>query len=158
MTDPKNTPSGFITTPSIADNLKMVSEVFKQIEKESVEIAEMLFEYLIEVSDDQVITGNIPQHPNPRINRYLAILNRMFALSRKHNKEGSFRILSRNTIETLDKKTYTICMCFDGGVSLDILCDVVNTENSARTPTKSPIKIDIRQFATSEIVKGSVRT
>jgi len=46
----------------------------------------------------------------------------------------------------LDKKTFTICMCLDGGISLDILCDIVNTENQARTPNTSPVKITIKKL------------
>ena len=36
-------------------------------------------------------------------------------------------------------------MCFDGGVSLDILCDIVNEENQAH-PTRSPVRVTIKKF------------
>lgn len=138
-------PSASIRSPSVADNLKMIAEVFKKIEEESVEIAEMLFEYLIDVADEDVMNGTIPKHKNAKINRYLKILNRLFKFSRKKASNGGFRIISRDMIESLDKKTYVICMCHDGGVSLDILCDVVNTENSARTPSRSPVRVVVKQ-------------
>ncbi len=131
---------------SVADNLKMISEVFKKIEEETAQIADLLFEYLIEVQDEQVINGKIPAHKNSKINKYIKILNRLFQFSRK-NSDGGFRIVNREMIESLDKKTYVICMCYDGGLSLDILCDVVNTENNARTPTKSPVRVVVKQFA-----------
>ncbi len=143
-------PSASVFSPSVADNLKLIAEVFKKIEEESAQIAEMLFEYLIEVSDEAVITGNIPPHKSEKINRYLKILNRLFRFSRKKEQSAGFRIINRDMIQDLDKKTYMICMCFDGGISLDILCDVVNTENNARTPSKSPVRVVVKQFAPSQ--------
>lgn len=141
----ENKPSGSIKNPSAADNLKLISEVFQKIEEESIEVAELLFDYLINVPDDQIMNGTISGHQNKKINKYIAILNRLFKFSRKDPLSGGFRIISREMIEGLDKKTYTICMCHDGGVSLDILCDVVNTENSARTPTRSPVRVVVKQ-------------
>lgn len=140
-------PSTSVAHLSVADNLKMISEVFKKIEEETAQIAELLFEYLIEVQDEQVMSGNIPNHKNSKINKYIKILNRLFKFSRKNHDGGGFRIISRDMIESLDKKTYVICMCHDGGLSLDILCDVVNAENGARTPTKSPVRVVVKQFA-----------
>lgn len=148
-------PAASIENLSIADNLKMISEVFKKIEEESVQIAELLFEYLIEVADDAVMTGTIPNHTNAKINKYIKILNRLFKFSRKNPDSGGFRIISREMIESLDKKTYVICMCQDGGFSLDILCDVVNTENSARTPSRSPIRVVVKQAFAPVKSKGS---
>ena len=147
-------PSGSIQTPSAVDNLKLISEVFQKIEQESIEIAELLFEYLIDVPDEQIMSGSIPKHKNSKINKYVDILNRLFKFSRKDATSGGFRIISREMIEGLDKKTYVICMCFDGGVSLDILCDVVNTENNARTPTRSPVRVVVKQFAPPAKAKG----
>lgn len=132
---------------SDVENLEFISQVFQQIEEESVEVAEMLFEYLIEISDADIMTGNIPSHKNKKINAYIKLLNRLFKFSRASNIQGSFRIISRKMIKELDKKTYAISMCHDGGTSLDILCDVVNSENSARTPNnRVKIKV-VRQFA-----------
>lgn len=149
MTEQK--PSGSVQTPSAADNLKLISEVFQKIEEESIEIAELLFDYLIDVANEHIMNGTIPAHKNSKINKYIAILNRLFNFSRKNPESGGFRIISREMIEGLDKKTYMICMCHDGGVSLDILCDVVNTENSARTPTRSPVRVVVKQaFAPAE--------
>jgi hypothetical protein len=129
----------------IIANFKLLSEIFQKIEEETAEIAELIFEYLINVPDENIMMGTIPPHKNPRINAYLKILNRLFSFSRKHHNQGGFRVINRKTIEDLDKKTFTICMCFDGGGSLDILCDVVNTENQVRTPTRSPVKITIKK-------------
>ncbi len=144
----KNLPSGSPQSASadIIADLKMLSEVFEQLEKETAEIAELLFDILINATDEQIMTGNVPGHTNPRIAAYIKILNRLFLFSRKHSKEGGVRVINRKTVQELDKKTFTICMCFDGGASLDVLCDVVNSENQARTPTKSPVKITIKQL------------
>jgi hypothetical protein len=140
------------TTPDhahadIVADLKLVSEVFQRIEDETAEIAETIFDYLIDVADGHIMEGTIPEHPDPKIARYIKILNRLFRLSRKKSKEGliGLVVINRKTVQELDKKTYAISMCFDGGVSLDILCDVVNEENRARTPTRSPVKVTIKK-------------
>jgi len=125
------------------ENLELITKVFQQIEAETAQVAEMLFDYLIEATDAQIMTGNIPAHKNRKINEYVKIMNRLFKFSRT-GSEGGFRLITRNTIEALDKKTYTISMCHDGGTSLDILCDIVNSENSARTPRNS-VKIKVVQ-------------
>jgi hypothetical protein len=129
------------------ENLKLLSEVFKLIETETAQIAEMVFDYLIDISDGEIMTGTVSEnHPNPKVRAYIKILNRLFLFSRQnHSGKGGFRIINRRTVKDLDKKTYAICMCFDGGVSLDILCDVVNTENQARTPTRSPVRVTVKQ-------------
>lgn len=127
------------------ENLKLLTEVFQRIEGETANVAEMIFDYLIDIMDDQIMTGEIPAHPNPKVNAYIKILNRLFLLSRKNANRGGFSLINRKTVKDLDKKTYTICMCFDGSVSLDILCDIVNTENQARTPSTSLVKVTVKQ-------------
>jgi hypothetical protein len=154
VNDIEKNPSFSPQTPSanVLTNLKRISEVFQKIESETAEIAEEIFSYLIDVSDENIMSGTIPipDSGSKRLKTYLKILNRLFLLSRQ-SKENSFRIINRNTIRKLDKKTFTICMCYDGGVSLDILCDVVNTENQARTPNASPVKVTVRQFLSKDL-------
>lgn len=141
----KDLPSGSPQGLSNIENLNLITDVFKQIEEESVKVAELLFDYLITASDSEIMTGDIPTHLDPRINKYVKILNRLFRFSRNNPNNGGFRVISRNMIQDLDKKTYTICMCHDGGMSLDILCDVVNSENGARTPSRSPVRVVVKQ-------------
>jgi len=151
-----NVPKSNLTPPSASPNepygdivadLKLISEVFQRIEKETAEIAEMIFGHLIDIDDEHIINGTIPHHGDSKINNYIKILNRLFRLSRKHKGKGGavVRVVNRKTVESLDKKTYAISMCFDGGMSLDVLCDIVNEENLARTPSKSPVKITVKQ-------------
>lgn len=149
----KNLESNLVGQEATPENLKLLSEVFKLIETETAQIAEMVFDYLIDVSDSEIMTGSISEnHPNPKVRAYIKILNRLFLFSRQNNSgKGGFRIINRKTVKDLDKKTYAICMCFDGGVSLDILCDVVNTENQARTPTRSPVRVTIKQLFLGEL-------
>jgi len=137
------------------ENLKLLSEVFELIETETAEIAEMIFDYLIDVLDGDIMTGSISEnHPNPKVSAYIKILNRLFLFSRKSSR-GSFRVINRKTVKDLDKKTYAICMCFDGGVSLDILCDIVNTENQARTPNNSPVKVTVKRMFVGDLQHSS---
>ena len=136
-------------TEATPENLKLLTEVFERIEDETAETAEMIFDYLIEIMDDLIMMGKIPNHPDPKVNAYIKILNRLFRFSRKNSAKGGFRVINRKTVKDLDKKTYTICMCFDGGVSLDVLCDVVNTENQARTPTTSPVRVTVKHLSSS---------
>ena len=138
---PSTAPQGL----SDVENLKLITEVFKRIEEETVEIAELLFDILLNATDSQVMTGNIPGHKNAVIAKYLSILNRLLKFSRSKSALGGYRVISRKMIEELDKKTYIISMCLDGGTSLDILCDVVNVENNARTPTRSPVRVVVKQ-------------
>jgi N-acetylmuramate 1-kinase len=137
-------PSGSLKHPSaeVLENLQAIAEVFQKIEAETAAIADQIFDYLINATDEQIITGNVPDHEDKRINGYVKILNRLFLFSRN---AGGLRIINRNTVSNLDKKTYTICMCHDGGLSLDILCDIVNTENQARTPNPSPVRVTVVQ-------------
>ena len=137
-------------TADVLMNLKRISEVFQKIESETAEVAEEIFDYLINISDEQIMSGTIPLQGNSRIKAYIKILNRLFLLSRK-SKENRFRIISRNTVRKLDKKTFTICMCYDGGMSLDILCDIVNTENEARIPNTSLVKVTVKQIFPSSL-------
>jgi hypothetical protein len=138
------------SSEGVIENLEMISRVFKQIEDETAEVADMIFDYLINVADEKIMSGTIPFHKNPRINSYIKRLNRLFLLSRNASadKNGGIIIINRKTVQDLDKKTFTICMCHDGGVSLDVLCDIVNTENQARTPNNSPVKVTAKQFFT----------
>jgi hypothetical protein len=140
-------------TASDIENLELITKVFQQIEAETAQVAEMLFDYLIEATDAQIMTGTIPAHNNRKINEYVKIMNRLFKFSRAAS-DGGFRLITRNTIQALDKKTYTISMCHDGGTSLDILCDIVNSENSARTPRNS-VKIKVvKQLAPASLDKS----
>ena len=146
-------------TEATPENLKLLTEVFERIEDETAETAEMIFDYLIEIMDDLIMMGEIPDHPDPKVNAYIKILNRLFRFSRKNSAKGGFRVINRKTVKDLDKKTYTICMCFDGGVSLDVLCDIVNTENQARTPTASPVRVTVKQlFSGSQVVSHNQKS
>jgi hypothetical protein len=141
------------------ENLKLLSEVFKLIETETAQIAEMVFDYLVDVLDSDIMTGTISEnHPNPKVRAYIKILNRLFLFSRQNSGKGGVRIINRKTVKDLDKKTYAICMCFDGGVSLDILCDIVNTENQARTPTNSPVRVVVKRVFLGDIQHSNSRS
>ncbi len=143
-------PSGSPEALVAVENLNLISEVFKKIEEETAEIAELIFEFLLQASDAEIMTGTIPSNKNSKINKYVKLLNRLFKFSRGTLASGGYRIINRKMIENLDKKTYAISMVYDGGVSLDILCDIVNVENNSRTPTRSPVKVMVKQaFSTS---------
>lgn len=145
-----NIPSSILEEFSDIQNLALLTEVFKKIEEETVEVAEMLFEFLLNASDSEIMTGTIPLLTNKaKINKYIKILNRLFKFSRGGAASGGYRVINRKMIAELDKKTFAISMVHDGGVSLDILCDVVNVENNSRTPTKSPVRVTVRQAFTN---------
>jgi hypothetical protein len=127
--------------------LEIMQQVFAEVEKDAAEIAEELFEYLFEVDDVFVVEGEIPLPKNKKLRNYILALNKLFKLARREPKFGSYRIINRRVVKELDKRTYMFCMCVDGGTSLDVLCEIVNQENSSRTPTNSPVKITVRQFA-----------
>lgn len=126
---------------------------FKRIEEENAKIAELIFDYLINVEDQFLIDGSIPPHSDSSINLYIKLLNKLFALSRKKDK---IMVINRRTVKNLDKKAYMICLCFDGGDSLDILCDIVNEENMARIPSESPTPISFRMISNGQIIGNIV--
>ena len=78
MNLPAETPSSHLNNPAaeIIADLKLVSEVFKELNLKTAEIAEEIFDYLIDVLDANIIEGSIPEHPNPRVAAYIKILNR----------------------------------------------------------------------------------
>lgn len=147
MTKHKNAPTASPKVDSVTalPELDLMRKIFEQVEKETAVIAEELFEYLFDVDDVKVITGQIPLPKKKSIRDYIKSLNLLFKLARLHGV-GSFKIINRRMVENLDKKTYLFCMCVDGGVSLDVLCEVVNQENTSRTPKTSPVKITVTQF------------
>jgi len=128
------------------ENIEFMANVFKSLEKQTAEIAEELFEFLFNASDLQIIDGEIPIPKNVKskfpIANYIKALNRLFKVSRKE-KNGSIILINRKIIQDIDKKTYSFCICLDGGTSLDILCEIVNEENRARTPKASSVKISL---------------
>lgn len=126
--------------------LKRLQEVFTQVENNTAEIAEALFDYLLDIADMSVVDGEIPLPKDTSIVGYIKALNKLFKLSRRKTKT-SFIVINRKLVKNLDRKTYHFCMCIDGGFSLDILCEIVNQENNIRTPKASPIKITVIKFA-----------
>jgi len=119
-------------------SLNSLIEVFEKINNNTSNLAEIIFDHLIKVSDEDLMNGKIPKIINSQnsdqLNGFLHILNNLFPLSRK----DGLKIIKRETVEYLNKKIYAWAMCFDGGESLDILCEIVNEENIARIPSKSP--------------------
>ena len=134
-----------ILSATALPELDLMRKIFAQVEEETAETAEELFEYLFDIDDFDVINGTIPVPKNKSIKNYIKCLNLLFKLSRLDGN-GSFKIINRRVVKDLDKKTYLFCMCVDGGVSMDVLCEVVNQENTARTPSKSPVKITFKQI------------
>jgi hypothetical protein len=115
--------------------------VSEKMNKEASYISEKIFDHLITVSDVDLYRGKIPylkkNSSNVGINNFIRILNDLFPLS---SRDG-IKVIKRETIEYLNKKTFVLAMCYDGGESLDILCQIVNEENSARIPSQSLSKI-----------------
>jgi len=138
------TKEGIYSVASLPE-LKRLQEVFQQVENNTSEIAEALFDHLLDISDIKVMEGEIPMPKNKSITNYIKALNKLFGLSRRKAK-SSFILINRKLVKDLDRKTYHFCMCIDGGFSLDILCEIVNQENNIRTPKSSPVKITIRKF------------
>lgn len=128
------------------DNLRFMHEISKDIYNKAEEVADVIFDHLLDTSDDNILKGSVPKHENDTINDYVTILNRLFKFSRTGSNLGGVRVLNRDMVESLDEKTFVLAMCRDGGgVMLDVLCDIANTENQARSPKKSPTKFTVTQ-------------
>lgn len=138
-----NAPSASPSTAlaSSLDNLAFLDDLYEAVEQESEKMAETLFEFLIDATDQQILEGTIPEPKDPKIKNYVKSLNKLFRLSR--SRKGLI-LINRRVVRELDKNTYLFCICLDGGNSLDVLCEIVNAENSARTPTVSPRKVSVK--------------
>ena len=157
-------PSAYLSNPHTHQlaSLNSLIEVFEKINNNTSNLAEIIFDHLIKVSDEDLMNGKIPKIINPensdQLNGFLHILNNLFPMS---HKDG-LKIIKRETVEYLNKKTYAWAMCFDGGESLDILCEIVNEENVARIPSKSPeaikssIQISIPKIDKNILVENSI--
>ena len=157
-------PSVYLSNPHTHQlaSLNSLIEVFEKINNNTSNLAEIIFDHLIKVSDEDLMNGKIPKIINAensdQLNGFLHILNNLFPMS---HKDG-LKIIKRETVEYLNKKTYAWAMCFDGGESLDILCEIVNEENVARIPSKSPeaikssIQISIPKFDKNILVENSI--
>jgi len=132
-------PSGLISDPKSQQlfNINTLIDIYEQMNKQAFNISEKIFDHLINVSDADLYLGKIPyvdrNISNAGINIYLRILNDLFPLSCRNG----IKIIKRETIEYLSKRTFALGMCSDGGASLDILCQIVNEENSVRLPSQS---------------------
>jgi len=143
-------------------SLNSLIEVFEKINNNTSNLAEIIFDHLIKVADEDLMNGKIPKIINSensdQLNGFLHILNNLFPLSRK----DGLKIIKRETVEYLNKKIYAWAMCFDGGESLDILCEIVNEENVARIPSKSPeaikssIQISIPKIDKNILAENSI--
>jgi hypothetical protein len=157
-------PSTYLSNPHTHQlaSLNSLIEVFEKINNNTSNLAEIIFDHLIKVSDEDLMSGKIPKIITPKnsdqLNGFLHILNNLFPLS---HKDG-LKIIKRDTVEYLNKKTYAWAMCFDGGESLDILCEIVNEENVARIPSKSPeaikssIQISVPKIDKNILVENSI--
>ena len=142
-------PETKISSANMLPEIELMTKIFADIEKETAQLAEELFDYLFDVDDMAVIGGDIPVPNGSKLAKYIKSLNLLFRFARRR-KEASFKIINRRMVQDMDKKTYTFCMCIDGGISLDILCEVVNQENVARTPKTSPVKVTVTAFFSQE--------
>jgi hypothetical protein len=157
-------PSTYLSNPHTHQlaSLNSLIEVFEKINNNTSNLAEIIFDHLIKVSDEDLMSGKIPKinttEDSDQLNGFLHILNNLFPLSRK----DGLKIIKRETVEYLNKKTYAWAMCFDGGESLDILCEIVNEENVARIPSKSPeaikssVQISIPKIDKNILVENSI--
>ena len=126
--------------------LQSLNSIFDDINRNASDLAEKIFEHLVDIEDEKLRDGKIPLSNNyPEINNYISTLNRLFRLSLR---DGTIAI-KRDVVSHLDKKTFTLAMVADGGASLDILCEIVNEENSQRTPQRSPSNVKITRVFNS---------
>jgi hypothetical protein len=136
--------------------LQSLNSIFDDINRNASDLAEKIFEHLVDIEDEKLRDGKIPLSNNyPEINNYISTLNRLFRLSLR---DGTIAI-KRDVVSHLDKKTFTLAMVADGGASLDILCEIVNEENSQRTPQRSPSNVKItRVFNSSPKLFDKIKT
>ena len=136
-------PSGLISDAKSQQlfSINTLIDVYEQMNRQASFISEKIFDHLITVNDFDLYRGKIPylkkDSSSDEFNNFIRILNDLFPLS----FHDGIKVIKRETIEYLNKKTFVLAMCYDGGASLDILCQIVNEENSERIPSQSLSKI-----------------
>ncbi len=119
-----------------ADIAEKIFDVLKLFDDHAILEAQIDFAILDKI-DDEAIKNE------PRMKNYLMIVNNLLKLA-NNSEIGAIKFLDRKIVKDFDITTAAIAKCIGGGDLLDILCDVVNEELSARRPTFSPRKIEAR--------------
>ncbi len=161
MSEENNIPSASpsqVKVEALAEKLNRLIKVSSEYNIAAGEIAENIFSYLIDITDDElVLSGNIPlpesgTNEYEKIGQYIAPLNRLFSLARGNN--GSTKHLDRALLsdkELGDPRAEMMIKIQNnsrvGNELLDILCSIVDQEASDRSPTNSPKVIGATVFA-----------
>ncbi len=131
---------------SIITKLNRAIKVGEIEEKDLEDVAQRIFEILIECDDKQVLSGEIPLNLASELNvadekitqkdleLYLKIANSLFKLA--NNKEiNAVKVLTPELVKNFDIKAAALAQVKGGNLLLRLLCDIVNQEISDRTPS-----------------------
>ena len=147
MLNPNSSPSyASADLFGIVQKLDLLNQVNGLANLEAEKIAQDVFEYLLGLSDIEVIQGRIPSNNDPRVRQYIEPLNRLFRLV-NNDETGAVKQLNRALVENFDIQTAARVKVLNsaksGGDLLDILCDIVNQEIHARKPSTSLHSSDV---------------
>ena len=123
----------------IVQMLEIITEVDKDRLLNAEEIADKVFTFLSDVSDDDLESGKIKTN-DPSLEPYVAALNRLFPLIR-NPQTGAVNQLNSNTLERINKKAYSISAAIGGRPFVELMCDIVNQEFKGRFPDNSDLVV-----------------
>ncbi len=121
-------PSPAILESKSFAEILFAGRVAAEQEKLIGEFAEELLNITTQASDNEILNGTIPQGYGDSV--ATKVLNRLFKISRPTSQ--FFFKLTREYVESKDRKTAALLKCMNGGLFAEACCLVVNEENEAR--------------------------
>lgn len=126
----------------IVQRLELLSKVGEGELLNAESIAEEVFLFLSDISDQDVANGAI-KTDDPNLKSYAAALNRLFPLV-KNNETGAINQLTAEAVQSISPKAYAMSAVNGGRPFVEVMCDIVNEEVKARIPAPVATKITAR--------------
>lgn len=119
----------------IVEELARLSEVSERDLLNSERMAEKIFNFLVEASNEDVFGGAIQYDDGDEESKpYVDALNALFPLV-KDPETGAVRQLSPESLKEISYKAYARVAAFGGLPHVKFCCDVVNEEARERVPS-----------------------
>jgi len=137
---PQKPRAGFL---GIVQQLDRLTQVGKDELLNAAEIAEEVFTFLSDISDQDLENGSI-KTDDEALKPYAAALNRLFPLVR-NSETGSVNQLNSKTVEKLSQKAYAITAAIGGRPFVELMCNIVNEEVQGRIPSVRVSRVQASQ-------------
>ncbi len=146
---PKSPQADFL---GIVEKLERLTQVGEEELLNAEQIAEEVFLFLSDIPDQKVLKGMIDSVDDPDLKPYVTALNTLFPLV-KNSETGGINQLNSNIVEKLSPKSYAKVAVIGGRPFVEVMCDIVNQEVDARTPSSNLFRVNaVRAFTSSNEV------